>query len=63
MRFIGLALHEPVPDAKTIWLYREQLVRAGAYGWHGAGTPKIALANLADNFTRVAWLTQRTAPA
>ena len=29
MRFIGLALHEPVPDAKTIWLYREQLVRAG----------------------------------
>jgi hypothetical protein len=20
---IGLALHEPVPDAKTIWLYRE----------------------------------------
>jgi len=30
MRFIGLALHEPVPDAKTIWLYREQLVRAGS---------------------------------
>src|ERR1051325_5656364 len=24
-RFVGLALHEPVPDAKTIWLYREQL--------------------------------------
>jgi IS5 family transposase len=31
MRFAGLALHEPVPDAKTIWLYREQLVRAGAF--------------------------------
>jgi IS5 family transposase len=30
MRFVGLALHEPVPDAKTIWLYREQLVRAGS---------------------------------
>jgi transposase, IS5 family len=30
MRFIGLALHDPVPDAKTIWLYREQLARAGA---------------------------------
>jgi IS5 family transposase len=30
MRFIGLALHEAVPDAKTIWLYREQLSRAGA---------------------------------
>ena len=22
MRFVGLALHDPVPDAKTIWLYR-----------------------------------------
>ena len=29
MRFCGLALHDPVPDAKTIWLYREQLTRAG----------------------------------
>lgn len=31
MRFLGLSLHDPVPDAKTIWLYREQLVRAGAF--------------------------------
>lgn len=30
MRFAGMALHDPVPDAKTIWLYREQLTRAGA---------------------------------
>lgn len=30
MRFVGLALHDPVPDAKTIWLYREQLTRVGA---------------------------------
>jgi transposase, IS5 family len=30
MRFAGLALHDPVPDAKTIWLFREQLTRAGA---------------------------------
>jgi IS5 family transposase len=30
MRFVGLALYDPVPDAKTIWLYREQLARAGA---------------------------------
>ena len=29
MRFIGLALHDAVPDAKTIWLFREQLARAG----------------------------------
>ena len=30
MRFVGLALHDAVPDAKTIWLYREQLAQAGA---------------------------------
>ncbi len=30
MRFVGLELHETVPDAKTVWLYREQLKRAGA---------------------------------
>lgn len=30
MRFAGLALHDPVPDAKTIWLFREQLARSGA---------------------------------
>jgi IS5 family transposase len=30
MRFTGLGLHQMVPDAKTIWLYREQLKQAGA---------------------------------
>ncbi len=30
MRFLGLSLSEKVPDAKTIWLFRESLVRAGA---------------------------------
>ena len=29
MRFAGLALHDAVPDAKTIWLFREQLTRGG----------------------------------
>jgi len=29
MRFLGLGLEDPTPDATTIWLYREQLVRAG----------------------------------
>jgi hypothetical protein len=29
MRFVGLPLHDPVPDGKTIWLSREQLARAG----------------------------------
>ncbi len=30
MRFVGLALRDPVPDATTIWLFREQLARADA---------------------------------
>jgi len=30
MRFLGLGLSDKVPDAKTIWLFRECLVRAGA---------------------------------
>ena len=25
MRFVGLEPHDAVPDAKTVWLYREQL--------------------------------------
>lgn len=29
MRFAGLALHDGVADAKTIWLFREQLTRSG----------------------------------
>jgi IS5 family transposase len=31
MRFLGLEMHDPVPDAKTIWLFREQLARVGAF--------------------------------
>ncbi len=30
MRFLGLGLSDRVPDAKTIWLFRELLVRARA---------------------------------
>lgn len=29
MRFLGLGLEDPAPDATTVWLYLEQLVRAG----------------------------------
>lgn len=29
MRFLGLKLHDNVPDAKTIWLYRERLMSKG----------------------------------
>ena len=30
MRFLGLGLGDRVPDAKTIWAFRERLTRAGA---------------------------------
>ncbi len=30
MRFPGLGLEDKVPDAKTVWLYREQWAQAGA---------------------------------
>ncbi len=30
MRFLSLALSEQVPDAKTVWLFRERLTQAGA---------------------------------
>ncbi len=29
MRFLGLGLEDKVPDAKTVWLYREQLAQSG----------------------------------
>lgn len=32
MRFLGLELHHPVPDATTIWIFREELVKAGKIG-------------------------------
>ena len=30
LRFLGLGLSDKVPDARTIWLYRERLKKAGA---------------------------------
>ena len=32
MRFPGLGLSDRVPDARTIWLFREKLTKAGAIG-------------------------------
>ena len=29
MRFLGLGLEDRVPDAKTVWLYREHFAQAG----------------------------------
>lgn len=31
MGFYGLAVRDPVPGTKMIWLFREQLVRVGAF--------------------------------
>ena len=33
MRFLGLGLSDRVPDAKTIWVFRERLTRAGRDRW------------------------------
>jgi transposase, IS5 family len=30
VRFLGLGLSDRVPDARTIWLFREKLTKAGA---------------------------------
>ena len=32
MRFLGLGLSDRIPDARTIWLFREKLAKAGAIG-------------------------------
>jgi transposase, IS5 family len=32
MRFLGLGLSDRIPDARTIWLFREKLTNAGAIG-------------------------------
>jgi transposase len=32
MRFLRLELSDRVPDARTIWLFREKLTKAGAIG-------------------------------
>jgi len=31
MRFLGLGLSDRIPDARTIWLFREKLTKAGAF--------------------------------
>ena len=32
VRFLGLGLSDRIPDARTIWLFREKLTNAGAIG-------------------------------
>jgi len=31
MRFCGLSIADPVPDANTLWDFREALIRVGAF--------------------------------
>jgi transposase, IS5 family len=45
MRFVGLALHDPVPDAKTIWLY------LGARRYSGAAVRPVRRAAARDGLT------------
>jgi transposase, IS5 family len=33
MRFLGLGLEGKVPDAKTVWLYRDQLAWSAPFEW------------------------------
>ena len=40
MRFLGLSLGDRVPDAKTIWLFRERLTEAGAVRRSNGGPEK-----------------------
>ena len=42
MRFLGLGFHDRVPDAKTIWLFREQLIPTAPPG-DSRGIPRIGL--------------------
>ncbi len=38
MRFLGLGLADPVPDANTIWTFRKALTRANFDGRSGTAT-------------------------
>ncbi|MBE1288733.1 MAG: hypothetical protein GJ679_01825, partial [Rhodobacteraceae bacterium] len=62
MRFLGLGLEDRVPDAKTVWLYREGLAKAGMGGalvrtiGLARAKAKIGMKNLAYNIRRLAQL-------
>ena len=48
MRFLGLGLNDRVPDAKTIWLFREHLAQADAI--------KSLFARFDDHLTKAGYL-------
>jgi hypothetical protein len=42
MRFLGLGLPDRVPDARTIWLFREKLTRAGPSGLYWSASTRCS---------------------
>lgn len=70
MRFLGLGLQDRVPDAKTIWAFRERLTKAGAierlFGRFDAALREagyIAMSGQIVDSTRVAAPKQRNTEA
>lgn len=55
MRFLGLGINDPVPDAKTIWLFRDKLIQ-------GAMIEKLfedwtnSSIKMASSFMQESWL-------
>ena len=54
MRFLGVSLSDRVPDAKTIWLFREHLAQAGAV--------ENLFARFDRHLTKVGYLAPRRRP-
>lgn len=52
-RFLGLAIEDRIPDATTLWLFREKLAKAGIIVRARA---KIGLQNLVYNIRRLVTL-------
>jgi hypothetical protein len=59
MRFLGLEPHDAVPDAKTIWLFGEQLTKAGAKDAHLKAQGYFAMSGQIVDATIVAAPRQR----
>jgi len=56
MRFLGLGLDGRVPDAKTVWLWREGLARGSGAGGHGRGAvPAVRRLSGAARLHRARW--------
>jgi len=43
MRFVGVDLHQTIPDEKTIWRFREELITAGVMTEFALTPPAMAM--------------------